>query len=211
LIPARAAGGRGRGRPGRNSLPNRQQLFRSCQIREDFHRRRRDTRSGCIRLAAISDNSGGFDPARRPGGRADTAPVTKDHIVPLACGGPDTVVNFQWQTKVAAKAKDGLGTQGLPPLIATRAGQQHIDSPAAAAGTDKPLASFENAGFGAVAPRMLDSIGLNLMLAIFAPRSAARGRRRHCLASSADPTTISCAAQRPARRLCLAVARGGAY
>jgi hypothetical protein len=30
----------------------------------------------------------------------------KDHIVPLACGGPDTVSNLQWQTIVAAKAED---------------------------------------------------------------------------------------------------------
>jgi hypothetical protein len=30
----------------------------------------------------------------------------KDHIVPLACGGPDSVVNLQWQTTAAAKAKD---------------------------------------------------------------------------------------------------------
>src|ERR1700730_13171705 len=39
--PTRAAGGRGRGRPSRNSVPRRQPLFRSCQIREDPHRRRR--------------------------------------------------------------------------------------------------------------------------------------------------------------------------
>ncbi len=30
----------------------------------------------------------------------------KDHIVPLACRGPDTAANFQWQTVQAAKAKD---------------------------------------------------------------------------------------------------------
>src|SRR5882724_3813480 len=73
--PARAAGGRGGGRSGRNSVPGRQQLFRSRQIREDpcavevidrgtnqaKPRRKRakylDTRSGRIRLAAIPDNS----------------------------------------------------------------------------------------------------------------------------------------------------------
>src|ERR1700682_2086689 len=75
--PARAAGGRGGGRPGRNSVPGRQQLFRSREIREDPYpgavevivhgktqakpRRKRaqylDTRSGRIRLAAIPDNS----------------------------------------------------------------------------------------------------------------------------------------------------------
>ena len=30
----------------------------------------------------------------------------KDHIVPLACGGPDTLSNLQWQTIAGAKAKD---------------------------------------------------------------------------------------------------------
>src|SRR3974377_989094 len=30
----------------------------------------------------------------------------KDHIKPLACGGPDAVWNLQWQTVAAAKAKD---------------------------------------------------------------------------------------------------------
>jgi hypothetical protein len=30
----------------------------------------------------------------------------KDHIVPLACGGPDDPANLQWQTVAAAKAKD---------------------------------------------------------------------------------------------------------
>jgi hypothetical protein len=29
-----------------------------------------------------------------------------DHIKPLACGGPDTPENMQWQTKADAKAKD---------------------------------------------------------------------------------------------------------
>jgi hypothetical protein len=30
----------------------------------------------------------------------------KDHIKPLACGGPDAVWNLQWQTVAAARAKD---------------------------------------------------------------------------------------------------------
>jgi hypothetical protein len=30
----------------------------------------------------------------------------KDHIVPLACGGADSVQNLQWQTIADAKAKD---------------------------------------------------------------------------------------------------------
>jgi hypothetical protein len=30
----------------------------------------------------------------------------KDHVVPLGCGGLDTVSNLQWQTVADAKAKD---------------------------------------------------------------------------------------------------------
>jgi hypothetical protein len=30
----------------------------------------------------------------------------KDHVVPLGCGGPDTVANMQWQTIRAARAKN---------------------------------------------------------------------------------------------------------
>jgi hypothetical protein len=29
-----------------------------------------------------------------------------DHVVPLACGGPDAINNLQWQTREEAKAKD---------------------------------------------------------------------------------------------------------
>lgn len=31
---------------------------------------------------------------------------TRDHIMPLACGGADAVTNMQWQTDADAKAKD---------------------------------------------------------------------------------------------------------
>ena len=33
----------------------------------------------------------------------------RDHFVPLACGGPDAVLNMQWQTIAEAKAKDAWG------------------------------------------------------------------------------------------------------
>jgi hypothetical protein len=36
----------------------------------------------------------------------------KDHIMPLACGGPDVVGNMQWQTTRDAKAKDKWETKG---------------------------------------------------------------------------------------------------
>jgi hypothetical protein len=36
----------------------------------------------------------------------------KDHIRPLACGGPDAVSNLQWQTISEAKAKDKWERRG---------------------------------------------------------------------------------------------------
>ena len=36
----------------------------------------------------------------------------KDHVVPLACGGADAVVNLQWQTIAAARAKDKWERRG---------------------------------------------------------------------------------------------------
>jgi len=35
-----------------------------------------------------------------------------DHIVPLACGGPEFPSNMQWQTKAEAKAKDKWERKG---------------------------------------------------------------------------------------------------
>jgi hypothetical protein len=36
----------------------------------------------------------------------------KDHVVPLACGGHDAVLNMQWQTIAAARAKDRIERRG---------------------------------------------------------------------------------------------------
>jgi hypothetical protein len=36
----------------------------------------------------------------------------KDHVLPLACGGPDAVSNLQWQTVAAAKARDRWERKG---------------------------------------------------------------------------------------------------
>jgi hypothetical protein len=36
----------------------------------------------------------------------------KDHVVSLACGGPDAPSNMQWQTRADAKAKDRWETKG---------------------------------------------------------------------------------------------------
>ena len=35
----------------------------------------------------------------------------RDHIVPLACGGPDAVSNMQWQTVAEARAKEAWERQ----------------------------------------------------------------------------------------------------
>ena len=35
-----------------------------------------------------------------------------DHVIALACGGPDTPANMQWQTKAEAKAKDRWERKG---------------------------------------------------------------------------------------------------
>jgi hypothetical protein len=46
-------------------------------------------------------------PCPSTGARRGRCPgYVRDHIVPLACGGPDAVENMQWQTVAGAKAKD---------------------------------------------------------------------------------------------------------
>jgi hypothetical protein len=46
-------------------------------------------------------------PCPSTGSPTSRCPVyIKDHVVPLACGGPDAVSNLQWQTIRAARAKD---------------------------------------------------------------------------------------------------------
>ena len=35
-----------------------------------------------------------------------------DHVIALACGGPDKPSNMQWQTVAAAKAKDKIERKG---------------------------------------------------------------------------------------------------
>jgi hypothetical protein len=43
-----------------------------------------------------------------------------DHVVPLACGGPDAPSNMQWQTIEAAKAK----IESSGPVVARRSGMR---------------------------------------------------------------------------------------
>lgn len=52
-------------------------------------------------------------PCPSTGARSGRSPgYIRDHIVPLACHGPDAVANMQWQTVAAAKAKDGWERRG---------------------------------------------------------------------------------------------------
>jgi hypothetical protein len=52
-------------------------------------------------------------PCPATGRRSGAFPgYTKDHVLPLACGGFDAVSNLQWQTIRDAKAKDKWETKG---------------------------------------------------------------------------------------------------
>ena len=51
-------------------------------------------------------------PCPSTGSRTGACPgYVKDHVIPLACHGPDAVSNMQWQTVEAAKAKDAWELQ----------------------------------------------------------------------------------------------------
>jgi hypothetical protein len=95
----------------------------------------------------------------------------KDHVLPLACGGPDAVSNLQWQTIRDAKAKDKWETKAalvgvsLPPL----ARYHHIDLSAAVFGADQLLAVIEHWRFGAIPSSHLGGVELNQMTAFSAP------------------------------------------
>jgi hypothetical protein len=53
------------------------------------------------------------DDRGRPGRPTGACPgYIKDHVKALACGGPDSVENLQWQTTAEAKAKDRWETKG---------------------------------------------------------------------------------------------------
>jgi hypothetical protein len=66
--------------------------YRSYSVKHEFHRQHPCPSTG------------------RPTGACPG--YVKDHIVPLACGGPDSVANLQWQTVAAAKAKDAWERKG---------------------------------------------------------------------------------------------------
>jgi hypothetical protein len=70
----------------------------------------------------------------------------------------------------------------------------HVDRPAAAAGTDEPVAPIKHRRFGAVAFGELTGVGLDLMLAITAPDDEPdAGRRQRSRASSEGRGRISTA------------------
>lgn len=65
-------------------------------------------RSAAERLAFVREN-----PCPATGLRRGACPnFIVDHIIPLACGGPDHRSNMQWQTVAEAKAKDRWELRG---------------------------------------------------------------------------------------------------
>ena len=55
-----------------------------------------------VSSAPLSASFQGEHPCPSTGLRTGACPgYRKDHIKPLACGGPDAVSNMQWQTKAA--------------------------------------------------------------------------------------------------------------
>jgi hypothetical protein len=65
------------------------------------------------RLASVKRDFQLTHPCPSTGRTSGACPgFVKDHVNPLACGGPDAVSNIQWQTKADAKAKDKWETKG---------------------------------------------------------------------------------------------------
>jgi len=59
------------------------------------------------RSAAVKAEFQRQNPCPANGQRRGACPgYVKDHIIALACGGPDTAENLQWQTIEEGKAKD---------------------------------------------------------------------------------------------------------
>jgi len=53
----------------------------------------------------------------------------KDHVLPLACGGPDAVSNLQWQTIRDTKAKDEWERKGALGSLSSRGLLNTISTP----------------------------------------------------------------------------------
>jgi hypothetical protein len=65
------------------------------------------------RLASVKREFQLTHPCPATGRTSGACPgYVKDHVVPLACGGPDAPSNMQWQTRADGKAKDRWETKG---------------------------------------------------------------------------------------------------
>jgi hypothetical protein len=84
--------------------------------REPFHRDR--TEGGYRRFRPPAPSTGSTSGAC-PG-------YVKDHVIPLACGGADSVGNLQWQTVEDAKAKDRWERQGCTDTSSAAAGKGNL-------------------------------------------------------------------------------------
>lgn len=78
-----------------------------------------NTDANCKRSATVKRHfqiSTGY-PHGRPG-------YVVDHIIPLACGGIDSVTNMQWQTVQEAKMKDKTELRGCHGCKGVRSGNK---------------------------------------------------------------------------------------
>src|SRR6266404_499335 len=64
------------------------------------------TRRVCYIILLRLSTSPSDNRLRGPAALRTSARMPASHLVPLACRGPDTIANLQWQTIEAAKAKD---------------------------------------------------------------------------------------------------------
>jgi hypothetical protein len=71
------------------------------------------------------------------------------------------------------ESQRSVGDERLPALIATRAGQHHVDLAAAAPGADEPGPPVENRRLGTVQLRLLGGIWFGLVLTCLAPHDEA--------------------------------------
>jgi len=69
--------------------------------------------AGTIRSASAKAEFKRLHPCPATGARSGPCGgYVIDHVVPLACGGPDAPSNMQWQTVLEAKAKDRWELKG---------------------------------------------------------------------------------------------------
>ena len=121
-------------------------MWRSCPLQ---------SRRGNIDRARWRGNSNANIPCPSTGRTTGACPgYRKDHIVALACGGPDAVSNMQWQTVRDAKGQGRVGAEGVRPL----ARAVFWPLPRAAAHNAVSVATRSRAGSGRILLRIAFSV-----------------------------------------------------